>query len=495
MVAFSWEEEAMSEWLHSLSLGHLAMVVFAATYLVTAVIYIVVMALAVGERARAFKALSPGMLPPLGIVFGLFVAFVAAQVWADHDRANAAVNREASALSSVMYLAASFPGYAEMRLRELTQRHIREVVNDEWPKLARNSASLRVTPHALAEAMQFTLSLKPQSGGQVSAQRELVAALENAIEARQQRIIVSRAQVHGVKWICLVLQAVCTLIAIAMVHNDNRGGAGIALTIFATGVAVAIVLVAAHDRPFGGPIAVKSDRLAQVLPEEVDSQRDFDHTIALHLTGLLHAAREVISERQDAINQRGKKEGLTARQVIEAAQAGYARVIGQPLPVLDPASAEGRLLQAELEAIREVMDEAQPLINDPDRDFKGFIPAIFAYRVADRFSQKVGDVAYLKLTAPAERIRHQTNLPDAWEDQVIKKKFQAPGWEKGRFVAEEAALNGKKAYRLLIPEYYVASCLGCHGEPKGAKDITGGKKEGARLGELGGSISVAIYLK
>ena len=43
------------------------------------------------------------MLPPLGIIFGLFVAFVASQVWNDIDRAKAAVNREASALSRWWY--------------------------------------------------------------------------------------------------------------------------------------------------------------------------------------------------------------------------------------------------------------------------------------------------------------------------------------------------------------------------------------------------------
>jgi uncharacterized protein YqgC (DUF456 family) len=30
------------------------------------------------------------MLPPLGIIFGLFVAFTAAQVWNDNERANTA---------------------------------------------------------------------------------------------------------------------------------------------------------------------------------------------------------------------------------------------------------------------------------------------------------------------------------------------------------------------------------------------------------------------
>ena len=73
----------MMEWLHSLPLGWMALVVFVVTYLVAGGLYWLVMALAVGERARAFKAISPGMLPPLGIIFGLLVAFIAAQVWGD----------------------------------------------------------------------------------------------------------------------------------------------------------------------------------------------------------------------------------------------------------------------------------------------------------------------------------------------------------------------------------------------------------------------------
>jgi hypothetical protein len=68
----------MSDWLHNLPVGAMALIVFGVTYLVATVIYALVMALAVGERARSFKAVSPGMLPPLGIIFGLFVAFTAA---------------------------------------------------------------------------------------------------------------------------------------------------------------------------------------------------------------------------------------------------------------------------------------------------------------------------------------------------------------------------------------------------------------------------------
>jgi hypothetical protein len=76
----------------------MAVVVFGFTYLLASAIHAVVHALAVCERARAFKSVSPGMLPPLGIVFGLFVGFTAAQVWSDSGNAGAAVDREASAL-------------------------------------------------------------------------------------------------------------------------------------------------------------------------------------------------------------------------------------------------------------------------------------------------------------------------------------------------------------------------------------------------------------
>ena len=55
-------DKSMSDWLHNLPVVWMALVVFGATYLVAAVIYIAVMVLAVGERARSFKAISAGML-------------------------------------------------------------------------------------------------------------------------------------------------------------------------------------------------------------------------------------------------------------------------------------------------------------------------------------------------------------------------------------------------------------------------------------------------
>ena len=53
------------------------------------------------------------MLPPLGIIFGLLVGFIAAKVWSDFEKAKVTVANEASALRAVNLLAASLPAEPE----------------------------------------------------------------------------------------------------------------------------------------------------------------------------------------------------------------------------------------------------------------------------------------------------------------------------------------------------------------------------------------------
>jgi len=257
----------MNDWLHNLPIHWMALVIFGFTYLVAAATYLIVSLLAVGGRARSFKAVSSGMLSPLGVIFALFVAFTATQVWSDTDRANTAVNREASSLRSVVILASSFPEESEARVRALVRSYIEEATMQEWPMMARGTATLRLAPPALVEVLQLVLSMTPATQGQQVAQREMATAVESALDARRQRIIVSRSAVDGAKWACLFVQSVCVLLAIALVHSDDRLASALTLGMFASGVATCVLLIAAHDRPFTGDISVSASPLLQVMPE------------------------------------------------------------------------------------------------------------------------------------------------------------------------------------------------------------------------------------
>ena len=260
-------QEPASDWLHALPLAWMALVVFGVTYLVAAVIDAMVRTLATSERVRSFKAVSPGMLSPLGILFALFVAFTASQVWSDNDKAQNAVIREASALRAVTILAASFHGEPEARLRALIRQHIQDAVAQEWPMMTKGTATLVAIPHSLAEALQTTIALTPSGPGQQIAQTQIATQLETVLEARRQRILISGSQVGFLKWLCVFVQAVCVLFAIALAHSDDRLAGALAIGVFATGIAASVLVITAFDRPFIGQLAVTPGALLQVMPD------------------------------------------------------------------------------------------------------------------------------------------------------------------------------------------------------------------------------------
>jgi hypothetical protein len=219
-----------------------------------------------------------------------------------------------------------------------------------------------------------------------------------------------------------------------------------------------------------------------------------DTEVALDLAELLRSARAVIASSQPLINDpdRGDK-GLTGAVVTEQAVALFQKARGFDPRSLDPASREGRLLQAQLNSIAEVVDANQSTINKKGVSFKGFVPAVFARLVSERFVEQVGDEVALKVTAPLNLVRNRKARPDEWESTVIGQRFTTPGWPTGQPFSEMAETNGRPAFRFLMPEYYSSGCLSCHGEPKGEIDITGYPKEGGRLGDLGGAISISLF--
>src|SRR5262245_725635 len=223
--------------------------------------------LAVGKRREAFKAVSPGMLPPMGLLFGLIIGFLAAQVWSDAGSAQQAVNREASALRATAILARTFPGASEARIDSLLRTYTRDAADEEWPAMAHHRATLMVIPASLADALQVAIGLTPRSDGEKAAQQQMITSLQSAFDARRQRIILSESSLNWVKWAGVLLVAVLTLIAIAFVHCDNRLAAGLAMGLFTAAAAGSLILLAGQRRPFSGEFAVQPDPLVQVGPQ------------------------------------------------------------------------------------------------------------------------------------------------------------------------------------------------------------------------------------
>jgi hypothetical protein len=254
-------------WLHSLSIFSLLLVTCAAAALVTVAIYLMVTRLAAAGQRDTLTAVSPGLLPPMALVFGLLIGFLAAGVWTNNSNAQQAVDSEASALRSVDLLDRAFPAADQRRLDLLIRSYIEQVVAHEWPAMAHQNATLVTAPPQMALALQVALALPADNPGRVVAQREIVTSLEAALDARRQRIIISQSAVNSAKWAGVIALGILTLIAIACVHAANRPTAAIAMTLWASAVVVSLLMIGAQDRPFAGPYRVQPTPLVQVEPQ------------------------------------------------------------------------------------------------------------------------------------------------------------------------------------------------------------------------------------
>lgn len=221
---------------------------------------------------------------------------------------------------------------------------------------------------------------------------------------------------------------------------------------------------------------------------------DDDAAIAKSLADMLRAARQVISNNQTRINDPnlGDK-GLNGNVVLQQAVEIYKKTTGTDPASVDPASRHGRLLHAQMDAIVEVTDANQATINAKGVGFKAFIPAVFARLVNEAFESRAKDEAQVKVTAPEQLVRNRKARPDEWEGDVMRSKLLQADWPRGQAYAADAVTKGRSAYRMMMPEYYAASCLSCHGSPKGETDITGYPKEGGKEGDLGAVISVTLF--
>ncbi|MDP3090371.1 MAG: DUF3365 domain-containing protein [Nitrospira sp.] len=212
------------------------------------------------------------------------------------------------------------------------------------------------------------------------------------------------------------------------------------------------------------------------------------------LAKLLQAGRLVIEQNQALIDDvhKGDK-GFTPevfeRQMYEVFRQRTGIDLSAPAAKTSLAvpPLARTLLPALIEAGKEVVRDAQVVINQRGIGYKNFIPATFGSQAAARFSKR----SQVQLKQTAIQPRNPKNEPDEYESSVLRWLSGRPNGEA--YVSELTESGG--SLRVMMPIYYQRECLACHGAPKGEWDISGYPKEGAQEGELAGAISVKIPLR
>ena len=216
------------------------------------------------------------------------------------------------------------------------------------------------------------------------------------------------------------------------------------------------------------------------------SQKEAEQTAAL-LATLLNAGRVIVERNQPLINDpqkadKGFTPGVFEQLVLdEFARQTHVDLKASPSSV--PISTK-ELLTLLLSASKEVVSDAQFVINQRGIGYKNFIPATFGSQAARKFSKR----SKVTMKQTALEPRNLQNAPDEYEEMVLKRLASQPSSTTP--IIEW--LGGGQLLRAVVPIYYSEDCLVCHGNPKGILDMSGYPREGAQAGKLAGAISIQI---
>ncbi|MDR0500893.1 MAG: DUF3365 domain-containing protein [Coriobacteriales bacterium] len=147
-----------------------------------------------------------------------------------------------------------------------------------------------------------------------------------------------------------------------------------------------------------------------------------------------------------------------------------------------------QILDQEMRAVWDFIDINQSRIDtdaNGNYNFKNIYCAIAGKSVAKLFMlQNDYEIRYVSFTP-----RYSSAYPDEFEAKALDEFAIS---EQNLEYYDITALNERDVFRYASPIRIKESCLSCHGEPAGEKDITGHSKEGLKVGDIAGAMSIVM---
>jgi hypothetical protein len=212
------------------------------------------------EVRRAHNDVAGFIISVVGVIYAVLLAFIAVAVWADFNKAEGIVEREASLAGDIFVDALNTPEPAGGEIRRHLREYVDLVVHDEWPALRANKRSERAAA-ALRELRKAVF----RSVDRGPVFQEILDRLNSLYDARRERLFEANQGLQSIAWFVVIVGGVLT-VAFTYFFGAPSLRLHMAMTgVLAASIALVIILIVAFDYPFRGAASVTSEPFVNVL--------------------------------------------------------------------------------------------------------------------------------------------------------------------------------------------------------------------------------------
>ena len=217
----------------------------------------------VAEKLQEYRGVTGPFFASVGLLFGLFAAFLGEDIWQREQAGNHSLEQEIAAIQSIQQIANAL-GEAGTTIKTNAKHYVELTLAQEWankdmPRSAIVDTALERLVHAILDP-----TLSPVAHGAV--QRAMLVSYQQIREARVTRRHIADSHSDPYKWVTVILLGCLTQLALVAAHIHNRKAQAAALLIFTLAFVVTLIALAIHERPLANPTLVSLDhmqRLAQ----------------------------------------------------------------------------------------------------------------------------------------------------------------------------------------------------------------------------------------
>lgn len=201
-----------------------------------------------------------------GVFYAVLVAFVVVAVWEGLGTAARNASTEANALPGLYFSSTVFTPDIKDAFQHATVNYARDVVADEWPRLAGSGASSKVEADAKS-LRQAILHVQPTSRQQDVLYAAMIERVNTINSARRERLNDAGPSIPAFLWIGLIAGAVL-LIMFALFFGAPRVLPHMLMVgVLTTLVVGSLYLIFLMEQPYRGPMRIEPTAFSTALEQ------------------------------------------------------------------------------------------------------------------------------------------------------------------------------------------------------------------------------------
>jgi hypothetical protein len=194
----------------------------------------------------------------IGVIYAVLLAFVVVAVWEIYRDAQAKVEVEVKHMADLFRDVATLSPEMHKKVQEEIVNYAKIVTDHEWELMADGGHS----EEALASVhriFKYYKEFSPQTEYEKIWYAEQVSELNDFSDARDMRIISSKASVPSFMWTVLILGAVITIGFSFLFGTENSKAQALMISALSGIIMLVLLLIVAMNHPFRGSVSVSPE--------------------------------------------------------------------------------------------------------------------------------------------------------------------------------------------------------------------------------------------